>query len=193
MHFTWREWLWLLALAGVLWLFRKARGSFWGLALMALPGTFAHELCHLMVGWLCFGHPVRFTVLPKRKKQVVELGSVDFRNLRWYNAFFIGVAPLLLLAVAWGIVHWRLQTSTAFTWANAVWLYLLANCLEAAVPSGHDLRMAARSPVGWVLLAGLLGAGWYWYQNGGSWKRPAPEALHLARASTNPSFTERDV
>lgn len=157
-HLSWRGWIWLLALAGVLWLFRKARGSMWGLTLVAFPGTLAHELCHLFVGWLCGGHPVRFSVLPRQRKDLVELGSVEFRNLRWYNAFFIGMAPLLLLGAAWVIVAWR--SSLAFTWINALWLYFVANLLEASVPSGHDLRVAARSPVGWLLLAGAMGYGW---------------------------------
>lgn len=34
LHLPLRLWLWILALAMLLWLFRKARGSFWGLTLL---------------------------------------------------------------------------------------------------------------------------------------------------------------
>jgi len=39
-------------------------------------------------------------------------------------------------------------------------MYLLANLLFGAVPSGKDLRIAARSPIGWLLLGGILLWGW---------------------------------
>jgi len=167
MHLTGRTWIWLLALAGVLWLFRRARGSFWGLTLLVFPGTCAHELCHLGVGWATRGRPVRFSLWPKRKRDSYELGSVTFANMRWYNAFFIGMAPLLLLVGAWGIAAWRLKHGLAFTWDNGLWLYLVANCMESSVPSGQDFRVAARSPVGWSLLAGALGWCGCWI-----WKHP---------------------
>jgi hypothetical protein len=73
--------------------------------------------------------------MPKRLQNSYELGSVAFANLRWYNAFFIGVAPLLLLVGAWGIAWWRMQHGLAFGWVNLVWLYLIANLLASAMPS----------------------------------------------------------
>jgi len=191
MHLPPRAWFWLLALAGVLWLFRRARGSFWGLTLLVFPGTCAHELCHLLVGWLSLGRPVRFSLLPKRRKNAYELGSVAFANLRWYNAFFIGMAPLLLLAGAWGLASWRARGGLGLGWANLVWLYLVANLLESAVPSGQDFRIAARSPIGWLLLAAALGWGWLRFRPWDS--KPRLTQLHLATASTKPSLKPREV
>jgi hypothetical protein len=193
MHFNGRVWFWLLALAFILWLFRKARGSIWGLSLLTLPGTLAHEFSHLVTGWLLGGRPAHFSIWPKRRKNDYELGSVSFSNLRWYNAFFIGVAPLSLLGAAWGIAVWRLHGGMAFTWMNAVWLYLVANLVESSLPSGQDLRIAARSPVGWLLLAVALG--WAWVRlatprlRGHQAFRPG----YFAMASTKPSLTEREV
>jgi hypothetical protein len=150
----------LVGTAAMLWAMNQARRSFWLFSLLALPGTLCHELCHWLVGLLLNGHPVHFTVLPKRQGRGFVLGSVALANLRWYNAFFIGLAPLLLLAAAWGLFLWRLGNQPIPGWREAGAVYLLANLLFGAMPSWQDLRIAARSPIGWLLLAGALGWGW---------------------------------
>jgi hypothetical protein len=48
-------------------------------------------------------------------------------------------------------------------------VFLLANLVFGSVPSWQDLRVAARSPIGWLLLAGALA--WGWLRVG---KAPAP-------------------
>ena len=151
-----QTWIWLGALVAALWLLRVVRRLFWGFSILLLPGTLAHELCHLLTGWLLNGQPVRVSLLPKRRAGGIELGSVSFRNLRWYNAFFVGIAPVLLLPMAWWLLSPHLRAAFALGWKNVLWLYLVACLIQASVPSGQDLRIAARSPVGWVLLAGGL-------------------------------------
>ncbi|GLH71301.1 hypothetical protein GETHPA_28340 [Geothrix rubra] len=146
--------------AAMLWVLARARRSFWLISLLALPGTLCHELCHWTVGRLLNGRPVRFTVVPRREGRGFVLGAVAFSNVRWYNAFFIGLAPLLLLPGAYGLFLWRLGHAGAFGWPELGLVFLLANLVFAAVPSGQDLRLAARSPFGWLLLAGALAWGW---------------------------------
>ena len=150
----------LVGTAVMLWVMNQAKRSFWLFSLLVLPGTLCHELCHWMVGKLLNGCPVRFTVFPKRAEQGLVLGAVAFSNLRWYNAFFIGVAPLLLLAAAYGLFLWRLGGHPVLGWQEAGAVFFLANLLFGAVPSWQDLRVAARSPIGWLLLAGALVYGW---------------------------------
>jgi len=162
-------WLWALGLAFLLVIFRRAQGSMWMLALLTLPGTIAHEFCHLAVGWLLNGQPAKFTVIPRHTKNGCELGSVSFAHIRWYNAFFAGMAPLLLLVGAWFLVHWRLHHDLHWSWMNLLWLYLAANLIASAPPSGPDLRIAARSPIGWLLLAGGLAWAYFHFQ-----KKPIP-------------------
>ena len=150
----------LAGTAAMLWLLNQTRRSFWLFSVLVLPGTFCHELCHWLLGHLLNGQPVHFTVLPRREGRGYVLGSVRLANLRWYNAFFIGLAPLLLLPAAYGLFLWRLGGRPAFDWTEAGMLFLLANLVFGAVPSWQDLRMAARSPIGWLLLAGALVWGW---------------------------------
>ncbi|WP_243286716.1 hypothetical protein [Geothrix terrae] len=125
-----------------------------------LPGTFCHELCHWLAGHLLNGRPLRFTVVPRREGRGWVLGAVALSNLRWYNAFFIGLAPLVLLPAACGLFLWRINGHPGLGWSEAAVVFLLANLVFGALPSGQDLRIAARSPIGWLLLAGALAWGW---------------------------------
>ncbi|WP_291270601.1 hypothetical protein [Geothrix sp.] len=173
--------VYLAGTAAVLWLLNQTRRSFWLFSLLVLPGTICHELCHWAVGHLLRGRPVHFTVLPRREGRGFVLGSVALTNLRWYNAFFIGLAPLLLLPAAYGIFAWRLGGHPVPGWSEAGMVFLLANLLFGALPSWQDLRIAARSPIGWLLLAGVLGWGW-----GRVVKGPAPTPVPV-RSPASPS------
>lgn len=150
----------LAGTAAVVWGLNRARGSLWLLSLLALPGTFCHELAHWLVGLVLGARPGRFSLWPRRVPGGFVLGSVSFRNLRWYNAFFVGIAPLGLLPAAWGLFLLRLGGRARLGWREAAVVFLLGNLVFAALPSWQDLRIAARSPVGWLLLAG--GAAWLW-------------------------------
>jgi hypothetical protein len=153
--------VYLAGLAAMLWVLNQAKRSFWLCALLALPGTLCHEACHWLVGRLLNAQPVQFTVLPRREGHGFVLGAVAFRHLRWYNAFFVGMAPLLLLPLAYGLLLWRLGSQPALGWPEAAMLFLLANLVFAALPSWQDVRIASRSPIGWLLLAGVLAWGWW--------------------------------
>ncbi len=159
----------LAGMAAALWLLNQAKRSFWLFSLLVLPGTICHELCHWCFGHLLNGRPVHFTVLPRREGRGLVLGAVTLSNLRWYNAFFIGLAPLLLLPTAYGLLLWRLGGKPTLGWPEAAVVFLLANLVFGSIPSWQDLRIAARSPIGWLLLVGALA--WGWMRVG---KTPAP-------------------
>ena len=170
--------VYLAGLAAMLWVLNQAKRSFWLCALLALPGTLCHETCHWLVGRLLNAQPVHFTVLPRREGHGFVLGAVAFRHLRWYNAFFVGMAPLLLLPLACGLLLWRLGSHPVLGWPEAAMLFLLANLVFAALPSWQDVRIAARSPIGWLLLAGVLAWGWWRFTQPAA---PAPSVPTRAR------------
>ena len=169
-----REWLYLGTLAATLYGLRGMRRYFWLFAVLALPGTLAHETLHFLMGLLLKGGPVSFNLLPRQEARGWTMGSVTFNHLTWYNAFFIGLAPLLLLPAAGWLVVWRLQGPPAFTWGEALAVYVIVNLIHACLPSLQDLKIAARSPIGWALLAGALAWGWHAWQTG--WRPATPQA-----------------
>jgi len=158
------QWLFLAALVAMLALFHWTRRFFWVFSVLVLPGTFIHECCHLLLGLVLNGKPAGFNLLPRREGKGWELGSVSFSHLTWYNAFFVGMAPLLMLPAAYALVRWRLGLQPRLDGWELLAVYLIANLVYAALPSWQDLRIAARSPIGWLLLAGGVAWGWHWYQ-----------------------------
>jgi len=156
-----REWVYLCVLVAAVLVLHGLRRLFWIFTVLVLPGTLAHEACHYLLGLLLNGGPVRFQILPRREGTGWAMGSVSFNHLRWYNAFFIGLAPLLLLPAAYALVRWRLGGHPVLDWKEALAIYAGANLLYAALPSWQDVKIAAKSPVGWLLLAGTLAWGWH--------------------------------
>ena len=127
-------------------------------AVFVLPGTLIHEALHLAVGLLLKGKPVSMSLWPRRvgHGQWV-LGSVGFVNLRWYNAVFIGLAPLLAFVGAMLMAPsergWSPQMSDVKQWA------IFAPILAMCVPSSVDLKLSLKSwpilciPVAWMAWA----------------------------------------
>ena len=137
---------------------RGLRDSPWRLALLALPGTLAHEAAHYVVGALLGAQPFGFTVWPRRQGPWIRLGAVSFRNVGLLNGAWVALAPLALLPLA----------TLAFTrallplWDAHAWIAWLAvaygtgTLLHAALPSLQDLRLGARSIALYALAALLL-------------------------------------
>ena len=160
------QWQFLGAAVACLALLRWSRRFFWIFSVLVLPGTVAHEACHLVLGLLLNGRPAGFNLIPRRSGQGWEMGSVSFAHMTWYNAFFVGMAPLLLLPAAYGLARWRLGSALGFHGQEALAIYLIANLVYACVPSWQDCRIAARSPIGWLLLAAGLAWGWHAWRGG---------------------------
>ena len=123
----------------------------------AFPGTLLHEFLHFIAGLMTFGRPTGFSVIPRRVARGYALGSVRFTRVRWYNAWFIGLAPLLLLPLALFLLVWRVQGLHGFVVVELLWAYLLATLIYASLPSWPDIKIAASSF--WLL---LFAAAVYW-------------------------------
>ncbi len=119
------------------------------------PVTLAHELMHLLLGFLTHGQPCGFHVWPRRSARGYVLGSVACRNVRWYNGLFIGFAPVLLLPLALALLVWRLHAQPQVNAVEAAWAYAVACLTYASLPSWQDIRVALASS--WLLIALLVG------------------------------------
>ena len=148
----------LYLLAVVVLLALLAAGRRFGLAffITALPATVAHELAHLVFGWLTNGQPSSLRLLPRRSARGYVLGSVTCNNVRWYNGLLIGLAPLALLPFAALLFRWRVQSVVALDLTELGWAYGIASLALAALPSWQDLRVAATSS--WAILLTIVGA-----------------------------------
>jgi hypothetical protein len=148
-----------VALVFVFWvLLRCVRSSMWRVALLALPGTFAHELAHFAVGLLLRAQPHGFSVWPRAQGRAWTLGAVSFRNIGLLNGAWVALAPLLLLPIAWLSLTHVLQP----LWMQGRWGwyllvgYLTATALFAALPSFQDFKVGARSLLLYAAMGGLV-------------------------------------
>lgn len=150
-------------LASALLLGRLKRTPGWW-ALLSFPGTFAHELCHFVVGWCLAAKPTAIQLWPERHGNTWTLGSVTFARLRPWNAAPVALAPLLLLPLTWLILTGPLTSAwrALNPWAILGWSYLAGLGMYACWPSPTDLRWAGWSLLWWGILAWIgLWAGQY--------------------------------
>ena len=150
----------LLGIVIVLYIFKKVN-NFYLISLLTLPGTFMHELMHFIVSFILLGNPVSFSVIPKRAGNKIILGSVSSTNVRFYNGFFIALAPLLLLPLSYFLLVYlsRVQETYYFY----IGIYLIANLIYASIPSSTDWKLAFKKS--WLLFIVIaLFVGYYYRQ-----------------------------
>ena len=142
----WREGMALLSTPdyiqlGVVFLLLRAsmRLGMWPYALLALPGTVAHELSHYTVALLLGASPSFPSLLPERSERGWRLGSVAFRA-GLLRSVPIVLAPLALLPIA---LAWAVVFLPAAPWPmRLLHLWLISALAYASLPSRADLRIA---------------------------------------------------
>ncbi len=126
-------------------------------SLMSLPGTIGHELLHFLVGTLTLAMPVKVSLIPKfHRDGSATLGFVMFSSIRWYNALWVGFAPLLALPAAVWLVYYRSTQIPPLSLQEIAWSYLAATLTYSCLPSRADVGIVLSKPAG--LIAYLGGA-----------------------------------
>ena len=149
--------LYIGILSFILYIFSLFKDRHYLLALITLPGTFFHELSHLIVSLLTNGKPISFTIIPKIRNGYIILGEVKSANIRWYNAFFIGIAPLLLIIQSF-YIYYMIVTNNYNYLTNIILIFLSANLLYSSIPSKQDLKVGMLSlyPLFFVIVIYLI-------------------------------------
>jgi len=127
----------------------------WPYALIALPGTLAHELAHFLFALVLAAKPSFPSLVPKRSEHGWRLGSVAFRA-GIVRSVPIALAPLALLplALAYGVA-----LLAPATWPlAALHAWIVAALLSACLPSRADFRIAIPAL---LLVALAVAAAWF--------------------------------
>ena len=111
----------------------------WLYAIIALPGTLAHELAHYLVAMLLLAQPSFPSLIPQRTGRGWRMGSVAFRA-GMLRAVPIALAPIMLLPLAllWA-VHWLAPAAGPLYWLHA---WIVGALLSACLPSTADFKLA---------------------------------------------------
>jgi hypothetical protein len=124
-------------------------------SLLSLPGTIGHELLHFLVGTLTLARPMKVSLIPKfHRDGSATLGFVMFSNIRWYNALWVGFAPLLALPAAFGLVYYRSAQIPPLSLRELAWSYLAASLTYSCLPSKADVAIVLSKPAGLIVYLG---------------------------------------
>jgi hypothetical protein len=144
---------WALAAGAFVLIRASSRLGMWPYALIAFPGTLAHELAHYLVAKLLAAKPSFPSLVPQRSEHGWRLGSVGFRA-GWLRSVPIALAPLALLPL--GLVYGVLFLAPASWPMTALHAWIMAALLSASLPSRADFRIAI--PALLVAALALLGS-----------------------------------
>ncbi|WP_127471922.1 hypothetical protein [Thiomicrorhabdus aquaedulcis] len=133
-------------------------------AVVALPGVILHEAAHLVMAYVTFANPVRVSLIPSKNSDGSwTLGSVTCANIRWYNAFPVAVAPLILFMSPYLSFHLLMDSELDYLHVGAV-LILNMIITHAAFPSGQDYKIASSKLLGsfiWLVSLAYIGLSTY--------------------------------
>ena len=119
-------------------------------------GVLLHECCHALVGFFMGAQPIGGTLIPKKLPEGGWiLGSVRFKNIRWFNGFLTGMAPLLIplafipfIPSEWSLLN--ITKTDIFNWC------LMALLLPSSVPSKRDFQVGITSLLPLLFFIALL-------------------------------------
>ncbi len=125
-------------------------------ALVNILGTSLHELSHYFAGLILNAKPTSFSVWPRRSLEGgYTMGSVGFRNIKFYNAIPASLAPLSLLYIGYLLNQYFFPLMIPTFGNYLIYLLMQTIIIENAIPSRADFRIAFSHPLG-ILLYGAL-------------------------------------
>jgi len=98
---------------------------------------------------------VKVSLIPKfHRDGSATLGYVMFSNIRWYNALWVGFAPLLALPAALMLVYYRSSQIPPLSVQELAWGYVAASLTYSCLPSRADVRIVMSKPAGLCVYLG---------------------------------------
>lgn len=131
--------LFVLIIERLKWISRRNIFTAW---LFSIIGTFLHELAHYIVALILNGKPKGISIIPRKEGNGYILGTVNCRNITWYNKSLIGLAPLLIFVF---IYYMDIYFFTYFQdnlYTQLLYMYLVVMLLSSAIPSSTDFKVA---------------------------------------------------
>jgi hypothetical protein len=139
---------------------RSQRASVWLMALLFLPGTFIHELSHLVMARLLFVRAGHLTIIPRVDGDRVVMGSVLIVPTDRIRRLIIGIAPGIVgISIIVGALWF---VSTHGLWGSLPWILGLGYLIFQVGNTLFSSRADLEGSFGLVLILGLLVIGLYW-------------------------------
>lgn len=105
-------------------------------------GTFFHEMAHFIASLVFLGKPVGFSIFPSSSiengKKYYTLGYVTSKNIRWWNVFFISMAPLMLLPLSFWVYGHFFEYFERSLFSYLLYIYVVVSLVFSSMPSSVD-------------------------------------------------------
>jgi hypothetical protein len=121
---------------------RNNKISIYLYALLFAPGTFIHEISHLLIALVLFVPVGRISITPKILKKGVRLGSVTIAKTDPIRRFAVGFAPFIagvitIIGSLYLVLSWNLITNW---WAISLIVYINFEVSNTMFVSKKDLE-----------------------------------------------------
>ena len=107
-------------------------------------GTFFHELAHFLTSLMLLGKPVWFSIIPSSSiengKKYYTLGYVSSKNVRWWNVFFIAMAPFLLMPLSFWVYGHFFDYFDRSLASYLLYIYVVVSLVFSSIPSSVDFK-----------------------------------------------------
>ena len=121
--------------------------------ILLFPGTLLHEFLHFIVGLLLNAKPIGFSLIPKKHNKKYVLGSVTFKNITFYNAMPVAIAPFLGVIPAiylFSIIQYQDTITLQIFYVYLIWCFV-----KCSLPSSQDIKVMFTFPSG-IIFYGIL-------------------------------------
>jgi len=137
----------------------ESKYSIFRMWIMFFIGTFMHELAHFTVGLITFGFPYKFSIIPHKGEveNSYVMGHVKCYSMRWYNIFWISMAPLLLLPLSFFVFKYFFVYFESTTLNFIIWIFILVSMVFSSIPSSTDFNNLRRGSFVLNLFGGFIG------------------------------------
>jgi hypothetical protein len=124
----------------------SAKKNIYTVWIIYLVGTFFHELSHYLSSLFLNGRPNWFSIFPSKSMQAdgtvnITLGYVNNQNLRWYNVFFIALAPLSLIPTSYWVYFNFFNFFDKNIFSFLIYIFLIVSLIFSSIPSSTDLKL----------------------------------------------------
>lgn len=140
---------------------RSQRVSIWILSVLFFPGTFVHEMAHLLVAGVLLVPVGGITLIPVIREQGVKLGHVEIEKTDPIRRALIGFAPVFVgIASLVGLIYYSnsqfFQNGDYPVWLVSLLIYLVLVVGNTMFSSRKDMEGALGVTIVFVSLIGAL-------------------------------------
>jgi hypothetical protein len=136
--------------------FRQEKAVFSFISLIFLPGTIIHELAHYLMATILMLKVREVKILPELQDNYIRLGSVSYEKKDVFRSIIVGLAPLFIILVFFGVIaRFGIFPSTSII-INILLAYVIFSVSSSMFSSAKDLQDLVFVIPLLIIIAGII-------------------------------------